>query len=125
MERLPVLADSRQENAQKINALIKDIQRGPIDGMGKPDPLKGHLAAYGAGVLTKQTESSITSETGQSISYPAKATMRTDNETQASQPEKSWSAEVKKKRKMSLQQLSLKNSNKPVISITHKDNKVK
>ena len=93
--------------------------------MGKPEPLKGHLAAYGAGASTKQTESSITSKTGQSISYPAQATMRTDNETLASPPEKSWSAEVKKKRKMSLQQLSLKNSNKPVISITHKDNKVK
>ncbi|WP_455611385.1 Txe/YoeB family addiction module toxin [Cloacibacillus porcorum] len=43
LERLPVLADSRQENAQKVNALIKDVQRGPIDGMGKPEPMKGPL----------------------------------------------------------------------------------
>ena len=32
-----------KKTLKKINALIKDIQRGPIDGMGKPEPLKGAL----------------------------------------------------------------------------------
>jgi toxin YoeB len=29
---------------RKINILIKDIQRNPYDGLGKPDPLKFDLA---------------------------------------------------------------------------------
>ena len=29
---------------KKINALIKDIQRGALEGMGKPEPLKGILS---------------------------------------------------------------------------------
>ena len=31
---------------RKINDLIKDIQRTPFDGMGKPEPLKFDLAGY-------------------------------------------------------------------------------
>lgn len=31
---------------QRINALIKDIQRNPHKGMGKPEPLKHALAGY-------------------------------------------------------------------------------
>jgi toxin YoeB len=31
---------------KKINALIKDIQRSPFDGLGKPEPLKANLSGY-------------------------------------------------------------------------------
>ena len=30
----------------RINALIKDIQRSPFDGIGKPEPLKHALSGY-------------------------------------------------------------------------------
>jgi toxin YoeB len=29
---------------KRINALIRDIQRSPFKGIGKPEPLKHHLA---------------------------------------------------------------------------------
>lgn len=31
---------------KRINALIKDIQRSPFEGIGKPEPLKHGLAGY-------------------------------------------------------------------------------
>jgi toxin YoeB len=31
---------------EKINELIKDIQKTPFDGKGKPEPLKYDLAGY-------------------------------------------------------------------------------
>jgi len=31
---------------RKINDLIKDIQRSPYVGIGKPEPLKGNLSGY-------------------------------------------------------------------------------
>ena len=31
---------------KKINTLIKDIQRNPFDGIGKPEPLKANLSGY-------------------------------------------------------------------------------
>ncbi|WP_171884961.1 MULTISPECIES: Txe/YoeB family addiction module toxin [Serratia] len=31
---------------KRINALIKDIQRTPFIGIGKPEPLKHHLAGF-------------------------------------------------------------------------------
>ena len=31
---------------KKINELIKDIQRSPFNGIGKPEPLKYDLAGY-------------------------------------------------------------------------------
>lgn len=31
---------------KKINSLIKDIQRNPFDGIGKPEPLKANLSGY-------------------------------------------------------------------------------
>jgi len=33
-------------NLKKINKLIKEIQRTPFDGVGKPEPLKFDLAGY-------------------------------------------------------------------------------
>ena len=31
---------------KRINALIKDVQREPFDGIGKPEPLKHALSGY-------------------------------------------------------------------------------
>ena len=39
----------QEQNPQlvkRINALIKDAQRNPFDGLGKPEPLKGDLSGY-------------------------------------------------------------------------------
>ncbi len=33
-----------KKTLKRINALIKDIQRNPFDGIGKPEPLKGDLS---------------------------------------------------------------------------------
>ena len=31
---------------KRINALLRDIQRSPFDGIGKPEPLKHSLAGF-------------------------------------------------------------------------------
>lgn len=31
---------------KRINALLKDIQRAPFEGIGKPEPLKHNLAGF-------------------------------------------------------------------------------
>lgn len=31
---------------KRINALVKDIGRDPFSGIGKPEPLKHHLAGF-------------------------------------------------------------------------------
>ena len=33
-----------KKTLKRINALIKDIQRAPFDGIGKPEPLKQNLS---------------------------------------------------------------------------------
>ena len=33
-----------KKTLKRINLLIKDIQRSPFDGLGKPEPLKGDLS---------------------------------------------------------------------------------
>ena len=33
-----------KKNAKKINTLLKDVQRTPFDGLGKPEPLKENLS---------------------------------------------------------------------------------
>ena len=35
-----------KKTLKKINALIKDIQRSPYEGIGHPEPLKHKLAGY-------------------------------------------------------------------------------
>ena len=35
-----------KKNLKKINDLIKDIQRTPFEGKGKPEPLKYDLAGF-------------------------------------------------------------------------------
>ena len=35
-----------KKTIKRINALIKDMQRNPFDGIGKPEPLKGDLSGW-------------------------------------------------------------------------------
>lgn len=38
--------DTDRKMVKKINALIKDIERNPFAGLGKPEPLKHDLAGF-------------------------------------------------------------------------------
>ncbi|MDT7858329.1 Txe/YoeB family addiction module toxin [Rubrivirga sp. S365] len=38
--------DTDRRRAKRIRALLKDIQRGPFEGIGKPEPLKGDLSGF-------------------------------------------------------------------------------
>ena len=40
MGGIPLLAVAGQKNLEKINSLLKSIQREPFTGEGKPEPLK-------------------------------------------------------------------------------------
>ena len=35
-----------KKTLKRINALIRDIQRGGTEGIGKPEPLKGNLSGW-------------------------------------------------------------------------------
>lgn len=35
-----------KKTIKRINALLKDIERGHFDGIGKPEPLKGDLSGF-------------------------------------------------------------------------------
>jgi toxin YoeB len=37
---------SDKAGLRRINALIKEIQRHPFEGIGKPEPLRGDLSGY-------------------------------------------------------------------------------
>lgn len=46
MGRLLLLAESGQEDPKRINQLIKEVQRSPFEGIGKPEPLKEYLSGF-------------------------------------------------------------------------------
>lgn len=35
-----------KKTLRRINALLRDIERGSFDGMGKPEPLKGEFTGF-------------------------------------------------------------------------------
>lgn len=35
-----------KKTLKRINTLIKDIQRSPYEGIGKPEPLRGNLSSW-------------------------------------------------------------------------------
>ncbi len=35
-----------KKNLKRINALLRDIERGNFDAIGKPEPLKGELSSF-------------------------------------------------------------------------------
>ena len=38
--------DNDKKQLKRINQLIKDIDRNPFEGIGKPEPLKANLQGY-------------------------------------------------------------------------------
>lgn len=40
--------------AKRLLNLIKDIQRNPFEGIGKPEPLKHHLSGYWSRRINKE-----------------------------------------------------------------------
>ena len=55
-----------KKTLKRINAIIKDIQRSPFDGIGKPEPLRGNLSGYWSRrideanrIVYKETEGAI------------------------------------------------------------------
>jgi toxin YoeB len=38
--------DTNEQMVERIRALIKDIDRDPFKGIGKPEPLKGNWAGF-------------------------------------------------------------------------------
>lgn len=40
--------------AKRLLNLIKDIQRSPVEGIGKPEPLKHHLSGYWSRRINKE-----------------------------------------------------------------------
>ena len=40
------MAGTRQKMLKRINALLRDIERSPFEGIGKPEPLKGGLSGW-------------------------------------------------------------------------------
>ena len=38
--------ETDKKKLKRINQLIKDIDRSPFDGIGKPEPLKANLQGY-------------------------------------------------------------------------------
>lgn len=35
-----------KKTIKRVNALLKDIERTPFEGIGKPEPLKGELSSF-------------------------------------------------------------------------------
>lgn len=35
-----------KKTIKRVNALLKDIERTPFEGIGKPEPLKGELSGF-------------------------------------------------------------------------------
>ena len=55
-----------KKTLKRINQIIKDIQRSPFDGIGKPEPLRGNLSGYWSRridetnrIVYKETEGAI------------------------------------------------------------------
>ena len=51
-EDYPYWLRADKKLAKRLTALLRDIQRDPFDGIGKPEPLKGPLAGYWSRRLT-------------------------------------------------------------------------
>ncbi len=53
-EQLLEWADQDFKMFEKIRALIKEVQREPFKGEGKPEPLKGELKGYWSRRTTRE-----------------------------------------------------------------------
>ena len=43
-----------KKTLKRINHLIKDIERNPYEGIGKPEPLKGNLSGFWSRRINEQ-----------------------------------------------------------------------
>ncbi len=48
------LLDEDRKIIKKINMLLKDIERNPFDGLGKPEPLRNELSGYWSRRITEK-----------------------------------------------------------------------
>lgn len=46
--------DEDRKVMKKINNLLKDIERNPFDGVGKPEPLRNELSGYWSRRITEK-----------------------------------------------------------------------
>ncbi len=57
--------DTNEHLVVRIKALIKDIDRDPFRGIGKPEPLKGNWAGYWSRQIDQEHQAHL-----QNIRYP-------------------------------------------------------
>jgi len=48
------LLDEDRKIIKKINMLLKDVERNPFDGLGKPEPLRNELSGYWSRRITEK-----------------------------------------------------------------------
>ena len=46
--------DEDRKVMKKINTLLKDVERNPFDGLGKPEPLRNELSGYWSRRITEK-----------------------------------------------------------------------
>lgn len=46
--------DEDRKIMKKINTLLKDVERNPFDGLGKPEPLRNELSGYWSRRITEK-----------------------------------------------------------------------
>lgn len=63
MGGIPLLAAAEQKDFEKINSLLKSIQREPFTGEGKPEPLKDSPEEEWSRRINEKTGLSIPSAT--------------------------------------------------------------
>lgn len=56
-----------KKTLRRINALIKDIQRNPFEGLGKPEPLKGNYQGWWSRRIDEVNRIVYKIETGQIV----------------------------------------------------------
>ena len=56
-----------KKTLRRINALIRDIQRSPFDGLGKPEPLKGNYQGWWSRRIDEVNRIVYKAETGQIV----------------------------------------------------------
>ena len=64
-----------KKTLKRINALIKDIQRSPYEGIGKPEPLRGNLSGWWSRRIDETNRIVTMSRERSFILSPAWATM--------------------------------------------------
>jgi len=58
-----------KKTLKRINLLLKDIERSPFDGVGKPEPLTGDLSGYWSRRIDEKNRIVYQYEKGTTIIY--------------------------------------------------------